>query len=93
MKRKEYLSPDIVNEMIVMMGQCVLRHIIAQIKSALWFALIANEANHISHNKQNLMCTSVHCVNTIMKSMKTCLDLSNYQMLKLKLCLEYSRMH
>ena len=45
---KEYISPDIVNEIIVLMGQTVLRNILAQIKTSMWFALIADEASDIS---------------------------------------------
>ena len=49
--RKEYISPEIVNELIMMMGQAVLRQILAEIKSTLWFSLIADEASDISHNE------------------------------------------
>ena len=40
LRRKENLSPDIVNEII---GQVVLRSILTQIKSAMWFFLIADD--------------------------------------------------
>ena len=61
LKKKEYISPDIVNEIIVLMGQTVLRNIIAQIKTSMWFALIADEASNISHNEH--MCISIRWVN------------------------------
>ena len=51
LKKKEYISPDIVNQIITLMGQTVLRNIIAQIKTSMWFALIADEATDISHNE------------------------------------------
>lgn len=35
----------------MMMGQAVLRQIMAEIKSTLWFSLIADEASDISHNE------------------------------------------
>ena len=54
---KEYISPDIVNEIIVLMGQTVLRNILAQIKTSMWFALIADEASDISKNEH--MCISI----------------------------------
>ena len=60
LNKKEYILPD-VNEIIVLMGQTVLRNIIAQIKSSMWFALIADEATDISHNEQ--MCISIWWVN------------------------------
>ena len=51
LKKREYISPDIVNEIVVLMGQNVLRTIFAQIKTSMWFALIADEASDISHNE------------------------------------------
>ena len=51
LKNRECVSPDIVNEIIVLMGQNVLRTILAQIKTSMWFALIADEASDISHNE------------------------------------------
>ena len=39
-RKKEYLSPEIVNELITMLGQSVL----SEIKFSLWFSLIADEA-------------------------------------------------
>ena len=59
---KEYISPDIVNEIIVLMGQTVLRNILAQIKTSMWFALIADEASDISKNEH--MCISIRWVNS-----------------------------
>ena len=61
LNKKEYISPDIVNEIIVLMGQTVLRSIIAQIKTSVWFALIADEASDISRNEH--MCISIRWVN------------------------------
>ncbi|MCG8624098.1 MAG: DUF4371 domain-containing protein [Proteobacteria bacterium] len=58
---KEYISPNIVNEVIVVMGQTVLRSIIAQIKTSMWFALIADEVLDISRNEH--MCISIRWVN------------------------------
>ena len=62
LKKKEYISPDIVNQIITLMGQTVLRNIIAQIKTSMWFALIADEATDISHNEH--MCVSIRWVNS-----------------------------
>ena len=50
--KKEYISPSIVNEMVVQMGQAVLREIIGEIRTATWLSLIADEATDISHNEQ-----------------------------------------
>ena len=50
LNKKEYISPDIVNEIIVLMGQTVLRNI-TQVKTSMWFALVADEASDISCNE------------------------------------------
>ena len=50
--KREYISPEIVNELIAIMGNTVLRQVLALIKSALWYSLIADEATDISHNEQ-----------------------------------------
>ena len=44
-------SPEIINEVIMMMGQAVLRDILTEIKRSYWFALIADEASNLSHNE------------------------------------------
>ena len=58
--KKEYISPEIVNELITIMGQTVLRNILAKVKEAMWYAIIADEATDISHNE--VMCISVRWV-------------------------------
>lgn len=57
LQKREYISPEIVNEIITIMGQTVLRQILADIKGGMWFSLIADEATDISRNEQ--MCISV----------------------------------
>lgn len=59
LSRREYLSPDIVNELITIMGQCVLR---SKVKEAMWYAVIADEATDVAHNE--VMCISVRWVDT-----------------------------
>ena len=49
--RREYISPEIVNELIMFMGQTVLPQILTEIKSTLWYSIIADEASDISHNE------------------------------------------
>ena len=51
LRKKEYISPEIVNELIMMMGQAVLRQLLKDVRSALWFSLIADEASDISHSE------------------------------------------
>ena len=50
--QKDYISPEIVNEIISSMGQCVLRNILADVSTALWYSIIVDEATDISHNEQ-----------------------------------------
>ena len=57
--QKEYISPEIVNEIISSMRQCVLRNILADVSTALWYSIIVNEATDVSRNEQ--MSLSVRC--------------------------------
>ena len=53
---RRYISPDIVNELIEMMGNAVLRSILKDIKrNSGLFGLIADESRDIS-NKKQLTC-------------------------------------
>lgn len=51
-QRKEYTSPEIVNEIINLMGNTVLREILGLIKTSMWFSIIADEATDVSRNEQ-----------------------------------------
>ena len=51
-RRKEYISPDIVTEIIMMMGNTILRSILNDIKNAMWYSIIADEATDVSHHEQ-----------------------------------------
>ena len=50
--QKEYTSPDIINEIIAVMGNTVLREILGLIPSSMWFSIIADEATDVSRNEQ-----------------------------------------
>ena len=50
--RKEYTSPDIINEIIAIMGNTVLREILGLIRTSMWFSAIADEATDVSRNEQ-----------------------------------------
>lgn len=45
-------APEIVNEIISAMGQCVLCNNLADIFTAIWYSIIADEATDVSHNEQ-----------------------------------------
>ena len=47
-----YLSHDIVNEQIDIMGQNLLRNILADIRDAQFFAVIADEVRDVSNHEQ-----------------------------------------
>ena len=49
---KNYLSGDIINEMISIMSNTLLRQILTVIRKASFFSLIADEATDISHKEQ-----------------------------------------
>ena len=52
LKDGRYLSHDIINELIEMMAHQFLRNILTDVKSAKWFALIADETRDISGLEQ-----------------------------------------
>ena len=52
LNRKDYISPEFVNEIISAMGQCVLRNVLADVSTALWYSIIVDEARDVSHNEQ-----------------------------------------
>jgi len=55
MVTKEYISPVIINERVLLMSRAILKEIIGEIKDALWYTLIVDEATDISHTEQLLM--------------------------------------
>ena len=56
LKRKEYISPEIVNEIITAMGQQVLRTILSEVRVSLWYSVIVDEATDVCHNEQMSFC-------------------------------------
>ena len=52
LKKREYISPEIINEIIKICGQMILRQLLKDIYASDYFALIADEATDISHNEQ-----------------------------------------
>ena len=49
LQEKHYLSSQIINEIISMMGQDVLRKILVRIREAGYFALLADETRDIAN--------------------------------------------
>ena len=52
LRRREYISPDIINELITTMGQSILRQLVVEIRSSLWFSILADEATDVSRHEQ-----------------------------------------
>ena len=57
LKKREYISPVIISEIITICGNTVLRQLLQDIYAAGNFALIANVATDISHNEH--MCIAI----------------------------------
>ena len=60
LKKREYISPEIINEVITICGQMILRQLLKDIYAADNFTLIADEATDISHSEQ--MCIAIRWV-------------------------------
>ena len=53
---KRYQSPEIVNEIIEIMGHSLLRSLLANIMRQKWFALLADETRDVSNREQLVLC-------------------------------------
>ena len=62
LKKREYISPAIVNEIITICGITVLRQLLVDTRAAKYFSLIADEATDVSHHEQ--MCIAVRWVDS-----------------------------
>ena len=62
LRKKEYVSPQIVNELINLMGQAMLRQLVEEIREAKFYSLIADEATDISRQEQ--MCVSIRWIDS-----------------------------
>ena len=62
LKKREYISPEIINKIITICGNTVLRKLLQDIYAAGDFALIADEATDISHNEH--MCITIRYVDS-----------------------------
>ena len=51
-ERHQYLSHDIINELIILMGNALLRNLLSKIREANWYAVIADETRDISNREQ-----------------------------------------
>ena len=71
--KKEYTSPEILNEIITIMGQSVLQKLLTRIQSCLWFSIIVDEATDISRNEQ--MSLSILWVENYYRINEECIGL------------------
>ena len=74
-KEKHYLSGDILNEMIGLLGRNVLMDILADIRIAKWYALIADEATDVSNKEQ--LCVTIRWVDNECKIFEDFIELIN----------------
>ena len=70
LRKREYISPTIVDELIKLMGKAILRDIISKVTSAKWYAIIADEATDVSGTEQVSISVFVGLI-VATKSMKT----------------------
>ena len=56
LNNRNYLSHDIVNEMITLMGNTLLRKKLDNIRKAVWYSIIADETRDISNSEQLAIC-------------------------------------
>ena len=73
LKKRDYISPEVINEVITICGQTILRQLLQDITAADYFALIADEATDISHNEQ--MCIAIRWVDSSYQIHETALGL------------------
>ena len=74
-KEKHYLSGDISNEMIGLLGRNVLMDFLADIRIAKWYALIADEATDVSNKEQ--LCVTIRWVDNECKIFEDFIELIN----------------
>jgi len=54
LREKKYMSPQVINELITMMGLKVLHSLLARFKQSIpaWYAVIVDEATDVTHSEQ-----------------------------------------
>ena len=91
LKKREYISPEIINEVITICGQMILRQLLKDIYAVDYFAVIADEATDISHNEQ--MCIAICWVDCTYNIHEKALDLVQLRTLRPLHCSVSSKMY
>ena len=73
LKKRDYIAPAVVNEIITICSNTVLRQLLQEIHAADWFSLIADEATDVAHNEQ--MCIAIRWVDSSYTIHETALGL------------------
>ena len=60
LRNQQYLSPEIINELITIMGNDLLRQLLSSIHGATWYAILADETADIANHEQ--LSVSIHWV-------------------------------
>ena len=64
-KKRDYISPVIINEIINISGNAILRQLLQEIQAVDWLSLIADEATDVYiHNEQMCIQYVVHWVDS-----------------------------
>ena len=56
LQQNKYMSPEIVNECILLMSNCVVRNILNKIHDAKFFAILADETSDVQNKEQLAIC-------------------------------------
>ncbi len=72
-KKRDYISPAVVNEIITLCVNTVLRQMLVDIRAAKYFSFIADEATDIAHNEQ--MCIAIRWVDSSYEVYETAIGL------------------
>ena len=70
---KQYLSPQILNELIARMSNTVLRQLLAEIRESSMFSIIVDKATDVSQNEQ--LCVAIRWVDSAMLIHETPVEL------------------
>jgi hypothetical protein len=56
LKNGKHQSPEVINELIEIMAHKLLRSVLSDISSRIWFAIMADEIRDISNHEQMVVC-------------------------------------
>ena len=63
LQQQQYMSHDVSNEIITLLGNALLQELLSRIREGTWFAILADETTDISNNEQ--LSVSIRWVNKL----------------------------